>query len=209
MVDLKNLFGLLDRDGDGDTDLQDLMGLVQDPSALGSIFSSNPTDPKAKGMDDLLSGAIQNIATGSTTSDAQNKLEKAGISAGSIGDLIGGFLGKDTSTKADKSMLDSMLGGALTSLTGGSTTGTKNQGNQMLDMIVKIVGSKIASDALTGVIKSFMGNVMNDVKQGAVSNNSSIDVVSDLSNALSENNVDDNTKTDIINTVMNQIKNLM
>lgn len=210
MVDLKNLFGgLLDRDGDGDVDLNDIMGLLQDPSALGNILGGGATDGKGQGLDKLLSGAIENIALGTGSNDAQSKLEQVGISAGSIGDLIGGLLGKDTSTNADKSTLDTMLSGALTSLTGAKPK-TQNQGNQMLDMIVKIVGSKLASDALTGVVKSFMGNVMTGVKQGAVAQETKpLDVVGELTNALSANKVDKDTTNDIVSTVLSQLQNLV
>lgn len=40
-MDFKKIFGMLDKDGDGDTDLNDIMGLIQDPQSLSNVLSGN------------------------------------------------------------------------------------------------------------------------------------------------------------------------
>lgn len=206
-MDLKKICGMLDKDSDGDTDLNDIMELIQDPQSLSNVLSGNGDSKQQASFENLLSNAATGIVKGESN-DAINQLSQAGISASSIGDLLGGLLGKDTSTPANKNTLDTMLQGTLGKLTGSQTIGS-NQTNQLLDIVVKVIGSKVASDMVEKVVGSFMGNMMNDVKQGATSNSTQeVDLLGDVTKALQSNNVDKTTTQDIVGSIMSSIKNL-
>lgn len=206
-MDLKKIFEMLDKDGDGDTNLNDIMGLIQDPQSLSNVLSGNGDAKQQASFENLLSNAATEIVKGESN-DAINQLSQAGISASSIGDLLGGLLGKDTSTPANKNTLDTMLQGTLGKLTGSQTIGS-NQTNQLLDIVVKVIGSKVASDTVGKVVGSFMGNMMNDVKQDVTSNSTQeVDLLGDVTKALQSNNVDETTTQDIVGSIMSSIKNL-
>lgn len=204
-MDLKKIFGMLDQDNDGDTDLNDIMSLVKDPEGLTRVLNGDGSDKEKAGLDSLLTNAATGIAKGENN-NALQQLSQAGISVDSLGGLLGGLLGKDTSTPANKDTLDTVLQSTLSKLSGKSGT-SKNQGNQLLDIIVKVVGSKVATDVVGKVIKSFMGNMMSDVKtNGITQGGQEVDVMGDLGAALKDNNVDDQTSHDIMTSILNKIK---
>lgn len=206
-MDFKKIFGMLDKDGYGDTNLNDIMGLIQDPQSLSNVLSGNGDAKQQASFENLLSNAATGIVKGESN-DAINQLSQAGISASSIGDLLGGLLGKDSTTPANKNTLDTMLQGTLGKLTGPQTT-EGNQTNQLLDIVVKVIGSKVASDTVGKVVGSFMGNMMNDVKQGVTSNSTQeVDLLGDVTKALQPNNVDETTTQGIVGSIMSSIKNL-
>lgn len=196
---------MLDQDNDGDTDLNDIMSLVKDPEGLTRVLNGDGSDKEKAGLDSLLTNAATGIAKGENN-NALQQLSQAGISVDSLGGLLGGLLGKDTSTPANKDTLDNVLQSTLSKLSGKSGT-SKNQGNQLLDIIVKVVGSKVATDVVGKVIKSFMGNMMSDVKtNGVTQGGQEVDVMGDLGAALKDNNVDDQTSNDIMTSILNKIK---
>lgn len=204
-MDLKKLFGMLDQDGDGDTDLDDVMGLVKDPEGLSRVLSGSGSSQEQAGLDSLLTRAATGLVKGENN-NALNQLSQAGISVDSLGGLLGGLLGKDNSSPANKDTLDNVLQGTLAKLTG-KTDSSPSQGNQILDIIVKVVGSKIATDMVGKVIKSFMGNMMSDVKtNGVTQGGNDVDILGDLTSALKTNEVDDATSNDIMATIMSMIK---
>lgn len=204
-MDIKKIFGMLDQDNDGDTDLNDIMSLVKDPEGLTRVLNGSGSDNEKAGLDSLLTSAATGLAKGENN-NALQQLSQAGISVDSLGGLLGGLLGKDKSTPANKDTLDTVLQGTLSKLSGKSDT-SETQGNQILDIIVKVVGSKVATDVVGKVIKSFMGNMMSDVKtNGITQGGQEVDVLGDLTSALKTNEVDDETSNDIMKTIMSMVK---
>ncbi|QIK69752.1 hypothetical protein G7062_05320 [Erysipelothrix sp. HDW6C] len=231
MPDLKDLFNLVnpDKDGDGKGD-NELLNSISDAVSgdggdllgglLGSLTGGAKQADTPTGSDgntaDLLTNAIKGITEGGANNAAQTQLEQNGINAGSLSSLLGGLLGgggggnTQAAQPQQKGMLDTLLGGALSQLTGGSAAPAKNQGNQFLDMIMKILASKVASDALTGVVKSFAGGMLGGVQNGiAAGGTPEIDVMGTLKSALVENDVDSATVTEVLDAVKTESQTIV